>query len=78
MNNSCKNTKLKASEAIPVLSPDEKHWEKMFQMLVEFKNIDGHCLGPLNHTENIFLWKWIEGQRKNRHTLEPDRKKRLD
>ena len=88
MNNSLVNAKLNESEYLenyddfnesnPTIVAEERHWEKMFHLLVEFKGTHGHCLGPLNHTENIFLWKWIEGQRKDQHTLDAERKKRLD
>lgn len=88
MNNTSLNTKVNepeyllasddSNESDQILSQEEKHWEKMFQMLDEFKNTHGHCLGHLNSRENIFLWKWIEDQRKNCYTLPADRKKRLD
>jgi hypothetical protein len=66
------------NEPDSLLSPEEVHWEKMFQMLIEFKEANGHCLGPLNYKENIFLWKWIEETRKGEYSIHPERKKRLN
>lgn len=59
------------------LSPEELRWEKMFSELAEFKEKHGHALGPLNPQENIFLWKWVDEQRKNEHSLSLERIKRL-
>ncbi|MBC7539672.1 MAG: helicase associated domain-containing protein [Bacteriovorax sp.] len=37
------------------ISHAEEYWERLFQDLVEFKKTHGHCLGPFDHRENIFL-----------------------
>jgi superfamily II DNA or RNA helicase/ferredoxin-thioredoxin reductase catalytic subunit len=42
-------------------------WEVMFQQLVEFKNVHGHCNVPNRYPENPPLGNWVQQQRyKNR------------
>jgi len=38
-------------------------WEVMFQQLVEFKEVHGHCNVPNKYTENYALGKWVQHQR---------------
>lgn len=55
-------------------------WERMFDRLVEFKRIHGHCNVPQKGGGDKRLGKWVNTQRTqcNRGTLRPDRKQQLD
>ncbi|KAL3942107.1 MAG: hypothetical protein SGBAC_003644 [Bacillariaceae sp.] len=42
-----------------------KRWEQMFDLLVQFKEREGHCIVPVNHRENEKnLGAWVSTQRK--------------
>jgi uncharacterized protein (DUF2384 family) len=54
-------------------------WEEGFSKLVLFKNAEGHCRVRQGYTVDGFnLGKWVSHQRAKRHTVDPERKQRLD
>lgn len=73
-----KTISAKLEQNIEDQSLENLHWEKMFFLLIDFKKNNGHAFGPLNPHENIFLWKWIEEQRKQANFLSADRMQRLN
>ena len=59
--------------------PDGDSWQKMFQALIEFKEIHGHCVVPRSYKENPKLIGWVLWQRRyyDMGSLLPDRIKQL-
>lgn len=55
-------------------------WESMFNKLVEFKKLHGHCNVPQKGGGDKRLGKWVNTQRTHntRGTLLPERKQKLD
>lgn len=58
----------------------EKHFETMFQALLQYKQEHGDCLVPQRWKESRSLAEWVSSQRMayNREQLAPDRVRRLD
>jgi hypothetical protein len=57
----------------------ESGWEEGFAALTTFKAREGHCLVPALHVEGTYrLGQWVNGQRNNKDTLPPERKRHLD
>jgi hypothetical protein len=59
---------------------DPNSWESMFDSLVEFKKIYGHCNVPQHWKENKRLGKWVNTQRTayKRGKLSPEKQKQLN
>jgi hypothetical protein len=55
-------------------------WESMFESLVEFKKVYGHCNVPQHWKENKRLGKWVNTQRTayKRHKLSPEKQRQLN
>lgn len=55
-------------------------WERMFDRLVEFKNLHGHCNVPQKGAGDKRLGKWVNTQRTHykRGTLRGDRRQQLE
>ena len=54
-------------------------WEFNFCVIKKFKDREGHCNVPQNHTENeIQLGQWVKKQRSNKLELSEDHQRRLD
>jgi len=59
--------------------PMTEQWEESFAYLKQFTAREGNCIVPKGHKEDGFnLINWIGTQRKNKHTLSPNKVKRLD
>ena len=57
----------------------DRQWEKRFAHLQRFHEREGHCLVPANHREqDVRLGLWVAVQRRNKDTISPDRRRRLD
>ena len=58
----------------------EAQWNKMFEALVNYKNLHGDCAVPGNWPRNPSLASWVNRQRKlgQQGSLALDRKKRLE
>jgi superfamily II DNA or RNA helicase len=57
----------------------EADWEEAFSYLKAYKEREGHCRVPSNHTENSFrLGEWVRRIRWRKDTLSEERRKRLD
>ncbi len=58
---------------------NEASWENMFEKLIEYKKINGHCNVPIEWSENPQLSTWVTEQRqmKNRGILTEDHIRRL-
>lgn len=41
----------------------EKQWEEQFEVLLKFKEANGHCLVPHTYRENQALSRWVKRQR---------------
>src|SRR5262249_4942608 len=62
-----------------VWDPLETAWEEGFRYLTIYKQREGHCRVPRNHTENGFrLGQWVQVQRRNADTLSAPRRQQLD
>ncbi|CAJ1934386.1 unnamed protein product [Cylindrotheca closterium] len=58
-----------------------KRWEQMLDLLVQFKEREGHCMVPVDHREDgKNLGAWVSTQRKawRSKTLDADRQDMLD
>lgn len=54
-------------------------WDDAFNKLAHFKEVEGHCKVPVAHKIDGFkLGVWVSNQRKDRSSLSPDRRQRLD
>ena len=54
-------------------------WEEGFAALKQFKEREGHCRVPQQHTEGTYrLGQWVANQRKKKTTMPTDRRQRLD
>ena len=54
-------------------------WEFWYDLLEEFKAREGNCRVLQGHKEDDFkLGSWVRTQRRNKETLTPERKQRLD
>jgi hypothetical protein len=73
--------RIKRLERIGVIwEPREALWEEMFQALVAFREMHGHCNVPARYPENQQLGTWLDGARQSRKRggLSPDRVARLE
>lgn len=62
-----------------VFNPYETAWEKGFDSLVQFKEIEGHCKVKKRFKQNGFhLGQWVISQRVRKSYLPPERIQRLD
>jgi hypothetical protein len=54
-------------------------WEQNFAALLKFKRRKGHCCVSTYYKDrNLGLAWWVASQRRNRKTMSPERKARLD
>ena len=55
-------------------------WEQGYNALVEFKKKEGHCLVPakMANSTGLKLGVWVGHQRRQKSTLDPDKKTRLE
>jgi hypothetical protein len=60
---------------------DEK-WNMKYEMLVEYKRTNGHCMVPSRYQQDKSLGIWVRDQRtlhkSNKKKIRPDRKRILD
>jgi len=62
-----------------VWDPLTAQWEKGFRALQSFHQREGHCRVPTNHHEHGYrLGTWVSVQRRNKDTMSPERRLRLD
>ena len=59
---------------------DPNAWESMFESLMKFKKIHGHCNVPQHWKENQRLGRWVNTQRTayNRGKLASDKQRQLN
>ena len=57
---------------------ENKPWDERFKELKAFKSRFGHCRVLRSWKENPGLAKWVAHQRRGRHKLSADRKKKLN
>merc|ERR1719469_1551881 len=53
-------------------------WEIMFEELRKFKDREGHCNVPQNHSDNPELGRWVKSQRMQRLIISKERASKLD
>ncbi|MDC1494261.1 Helicase associated domain protein [Planktomarina temperata] len=62
-----------------IWSPLEQQWENGLDLLLRFKEIEGHCNVHAKYKINDFkLGTWVSTQRENQDNLSTERKQRLD
>jgi len=62
-----------------VWDPIAAQWEESVRCLTSFRQREGHCLVPDTHREQgLRLGQWVSDQRKDKDTMPPDRRRRLD
>ena len=62
-----------------VWTPRDDKWEAGFNLLVKFKQREGHCEVPIDHLEDGYrLGRMLVKQRKRKDKLSVDRRQRLD
>jgi hypothetical protein len=61
-----------------LFEPLDTYWERNYQKLVKFKEINGHCNVSRFDMQNLRLGKWICDQRFHKKRLSPERIKKLD
>lgn len=62
-----------------VWDPLIDQWEKGFHCLEIFHQREGNCRVPQSHREQeLWLGQWVSTQRKDKETLSPERRERLD
>ena len=62
-----------------VWDPLESAWEEGFAALTAFKAREGHCLVPRGCVEGGFSFEqWMSVQRRNKYSMPPERRRRLD
>jgi len=77
-NQSLSNSQIRQLEEIGFeCEPSIEYWYKMFRLLVEFKNQNGHCNVELNINTEI-LYKWCESNRKNKSNLSENQIQKLN
>jgi hypothetical protein len=53
-------------EGAPTFKPDDKIWHQQHEKIVEFKQMNGHCLVPRCHEQDKFLLEcWVSKHRTN-------------
>jgi Helicase associated domain len=61
--------------------PDDSlisQWDRNFEQLVEYQRQHGNCLVPKEYAGDLALGEWVKDQRKNHHTMDPERIQQLD
>ena len=62
-----------------IWDPHMKRWEEGFNLLIKFKEREGHCRVPATYKVNdFFLGTWVRKQRIGKDLLSTDRLMRLD
>ena len=62
-----------------VWDPIAEFWEEGFSKLLQFKDVEGHCIVPKRFRVDGFnLGQWLQFQRTRRDKLSPERRQRLD
>jgi len=67
-------------EAGFIFAVEQNNWEEMFQLLLKFKEREGHCCVPAIHEENgrnLGMWSVRQRAKKREGKLDPTRKKLL-
>lgn len=59
-------------------NPINSRWEEMFDALVKFKKLEGHCNVPVSYTKNSRLGRWVSIQRSRKSKLSLDQRGRLN
>jgi hypothetical protein len=68
-------------EASVYWDPFVQRWESMFELLIQFKQREGHCQVPIHHKEegkNLGGWLVTQRKAKRRKTLKKDRLDQLE
>jgi hypothetical protein len=57
----------------------DKQWDRLYEQLVEYKRINGHCMVTCKYEQDKSLGRWVSDQRSyhNKNKLRPDRKELL-